>query len=355
MNIQLCNYITEIEQLLSDEEHSEVIAHCQHVLSFFPKNLAIYRLYGLALLLSGDTKDAADLFYRVLSVVPDDVISHVGLAAHFEVLGDYPRASGHLTQAFEVQPYNTSIKEVLLKIRSIRNGGDASDAKMSRGALARIYLRGGNPRQAFEELSVALRSTPNIVSLRALMARTQYLMGHRVEAVNTSNELIEQLPYCAAANCVLFLTTSLIGRPNQAQDYFRHIHAVDPYLAERMSGDRQVDELEIPRLEYIQPSETDAANVPEWLRELGLVDDSRYNDDSATEDPEQESNLGSDSTVPIIVSLLRNQKGDISYDVMDEMASQLSPQGNNQIALSQNRWETGDESLDMLDDLRTRR
>ncbi len=53
---------------------------CQQTLKLFPRNLAVYRLLGKAYLLNSQYAEAADIFLRLLSSLPDDFTAHLGLS-----------------------------------------------------------------------------------------------------------------------------------------------------------------------------------------------------------------------------------------------------------------------------------
>jgi tetratricopeptide (TPR) repeat protein len=73
-------YLKEIDDLIEREQLDEAIAHCRHILQVYPKHLDTYRLLGKAYLEAKRFGDAADIFQRVLSAVPDDFVAHVGMS-----------------------------------------------------------------------------------------------------------------------------------------------------------------------------------------------------------------------------------------------------------------------------------
>ena len=78
--ITLRSYNREIEALTDQGNIDLAIAHCLHILKFFPKHVDTYRLLGKAYLENQRLGDAADIFQRVLSAVPDDFVSHITVA-----------------------------------------------------------------------------------------------------------------------------------------------------------------------------------------------------------------------------------------------------------------------------------
>jgi len=78
--ISLRAYNREIEQLITRGQTDEAVAHCKYILKLFPKHIDTYRLLGKAYLESQHYADAADILQRILSVVPDDFVSQLGMS-----------------------------------------------------------------------------------------------------------------------------------------------------------------------------------------------------------------------------------------------------------------------------------
>src|SRR5215475_14086408 len=89
-------YIADLKLLLEQEALEEVMGHCRHILQHFPKNVETYRILGRALLEKNRHPEAGDLFQRVLSSLPDDFVSHLGMSAVSEATGQIPEAIWHL-------------------------------------------------------------------------------------------------------------------------------------------------------------------------------------------------------------------------------------------------------------------
>ena len=71
----LREYDQEIDRLIERNQLDEAIAHSRHILQVYPKHLDTYRLLGKSYLEAKRYGDAADIFQRVLSAVPDDFIA----------------------------------------------------------------------------------------------------------------------------------------------------------------------------------------------------------------------------------------------------------------------------------------
>ncbi|RMF44455.1 MAG: hypothetical protein D6755_09105, partial [Anaerolineae bacterium] len=146
--ISLRAYNNEIEALITQENFDEAVAHCRHILSIFPKHVPTYRLLGKAYLESKRHTDALDIFQRLLSAVPDDFIAHLGMSIIREDEGNLNAAIWHMERAFELQPYNSAIQSELRRLYERRDGAAPVKARLTRGALARMYAKGNLYEQA---------------------------------------------------------------------------------------------------------------------------------------------------------------------------------------------------------------
>ncbi|MCK4900403.1 MAG: tetratricopeptide repeat protein, partial [Anaerolineales bacterium] len=150
--ISLRAYNREIETLIDRGNHDQAIAHCRHILSIYNKHIYSYRLLGKAYLESQRFGDAADIFQRVLSTLPDDFISQVGMSIIREDEGTLDEAIWHMERAYEVQPANNAIQRELQRLYGKRDGIEPPKIRLTRGALARMYIKGELYQQAINEL-----------------------------------------------------------------------------------------------------------------------------------------------------------------------------------------------------------
>ena len=117
-------YIREIDSLIEQEQLDEAIAHSRYILQTFPKYVECYRLLGKAYLEAKRFGDAADIFQRVLSAVPDDFVSHIGMSIVREDEGNLDSAIWHMERAFETNPANPAIQQELKRLIGRRDGFD---------------------------------------------------------------------------------------------------------------------------------------------------------------------------------------------------------------------------------------
>jgi tetratricopeptide (TPR) repeat protein len=191
--ISLRAYNREIENLIERSQIDQAIAHCRHILKTFPKHIDTYRLLGKAFLESQRYGDAADIFQRVLSSMPEDFVSHVGMSIIREDEGNLDEALWHMERAFEMQPANGAIQDELRRLYGRRDGFEPPKVRLTRGALARMYTKGALYQQAIAELRSALAEDPKRLDLQSLLAHVYFKSGQRVEAVETCSNLLRKL------------------------------------------------------------------------------------------------------------------------------------------------------------------
>jgi competence ComEA-like helix-hairpin-helix protein len=282
--IPLRTYLKEIENLVDRGETDQAIAHCRHILKSYPKNLATYRLLGKAFLESRRYGDAADVFQRVLSGVPDDFVSHVGMSIIREDEGNQDAAIWHMERAFEIQPYNSAIQDELRRLYGRRDGLEPPKVRLTRGALARMYARGNLYQQAIGELRAALAEDPQRSDLQVMLARMYFMAGQKVEAVETCSNLLKKLPYCLEANRVISAILPETERKEETQVYRERVMALDPYLVLASPFETTADHVRdqvvvIEKLDY-KEGQLEEASQPAWAASLGVTfDDLRSSDE----------------------------------------------------------------------------
>jgi len=230
-SISLRAYNKEIESLIENEQVKDAIAHCRHILRQYPKHIETYRLLGRAYLESQRYTEAADVLQRVLSSLPDDFVSQIGMSMIREDEGNLDAAIFHMDRAFEAQPSNSAVQEELKRLYGRRDGVVPAKIRLTRGALVRMYARGDLFQQAIAEAKVALVENPDRVELEVILARMYFQSGQKVSATEIASRLIEKLPYCIEANRILAEVLPGTARADDARVYKQRLIALDPYLA----------------------------------------------------------------------------------------------------------------------------
>jgi len=271
--ISLRLYNQEIENLINRGESEEAIAHCKYILKLFPKHIDTYRLLGKAYLENQRYTEASDILKRVLSVIPDDFISQIGLSIIREDEGNLDAAIWHMERAFEVQPSNAAIQEELRRLYGKRDGLQPHRVRLTRGALVRMYAKGELYPQAIAEARAALAEDPQRTDLMIILARCYFNSGQEVEATEVCSRLLSKLPFCYEANRILSLILPKTSKSEDAKIYQQRVNALDPYHGltspNAPTSDQVPDNaVTIERLIW-QPSQ-EGADQPDWAKSVGV-------------------------------------------------------------------------------------
>jgi len=228
--VSLRSYNREIETMMDRGQLDEAVAHCHHILKTFPKHLETYRLLGKAYLELKKHGDASDIFLRVLACVPNDFVSHVGMSIIRDEENKPDDAIWHMERAFEAQPSNAAIQGELQRLYGRRDGVSPPRIRMTRGALAQMYVQGELYPQAISEIKSVLKEDPGRSDMQSLLARACYRSGQKNEAAEVASSLLRRYPYSFDANRVL---VEILGsdRPESVQAYRQRVIELDPYAA----------------------------------------------------------------------------------------------------------------------------
>lgn len=228
--VSLRIYNREIERLIEQGNLDEAVAHCYHILKTFPKHLDTYRLLGKAYLEARRYTEAVDVFGRLLMAVPDDFVAHVGLSIIRDEENKLDDAIWHMERAFEVQPSNAAIQGELQRLYGRRDGMEPPKVRMTRGALARIYVQGELHPQAVSEIRSVLAEDPQRADMQVLLAQSYFKSGQRSDASDLCNQLLKRYPYCFDANRIMVdLLPGTAGTAESTQVYRMRVGELDPY------------------------------------------------------------------------------------------------------------------------------
>ncbi len=227
--IPLREYCREIENMIDKGHTDEASGHCRHILKHFPKHIETYRLLGKTYLESRQLGDAADIFQRVLSSIPSDFVSHIGMSIIREDEGNLDASIWHMERAFEVQSSNIAIQDELKRLYANRDGQEPQKIRRTRGALAHLYANGHLYSQAIAELRAALTTDPKRLDLQVLLAKMYHADKQQANAAKTASQILTKLPYCLDANIVLADILANSQRASEAATHRARIQELDPY------------------------------------------------------------------------------------------------------------------------------
>jgi cytochrome c-type biogenesis protein CcmH/NrfG len=291
---RLREYSTEAQRLVDQRSLDAAVAIGQHMLRHYPKYIDAYRVLAKATLEQGEVGYAADLFKRVLSADPEDLESRVGLGIIYTDEEALEEALWQWERAFELAPGNPDIRTQLRQVRELLEGTELPRVELTRGALGRLYARGGLFQQAADEFQAVLRQDPDRVDVRLALAETLWRDAKLATAEAMCEQVLEALPNCLKANLILGYIWLHTGREEESHKSFRTAHALDPenQIATELLGKESPvtsEPVYIPRLDEALPEapkpadliavedeqlvsepavEGEEAELPDWLTQL---------------------------------------------------------------------------------------
>lgn len=307
--IPLRAYVKEIENLIERGEIEQALSHARNILKTYPKHIDTYRLLGKAYLESQRYSEAADILQRVLSVIPDDFVSQLGMSIIREDEGNLDAAIFHMERAYEVQPFNPAVQDELRRLYGRRDGVEPPRIRLTRGALIRMYARGELYPQAIAEARAALAEDPQRLDLQVLLARLYYLSDQKLEAIEVCSSVLSKLPYCYEANLILAEILPGTSRADDAKKFQQRIYALQPYAAFISPSAQSVDQVpdQAVMLDMDEwDSDDRAVQTPEWTQNLGIEWEEPETDDLPdwlnNLQPGSMEELASDETAPELLS-----------------------------------------------------
>ncbi|MBC8333431.1 MAG: tetratricopeptide repeat protein, partial [Anaerolineae bacterium] len=349
--IPLRAYLREIEAAIGEGQIDEAVAHCRHILATYPKHTETYRLLGKAYLEAQRYGSAADIFQRVLSAIPDDFVSHLGMSIIREDESNLDSALWHMERAFEIQPYNPAIQAELRRLHTKRDGTDPMKARLTHGALARMYSRGGHYQQAISELRATLAKEPKRPDLLVILAEMYAQNDEPVKAVDISSRLLRDLPYCYQANKILVNLLEGTERQNDRETCLQRLKALDPYEAHVSPRTPAVQDVPDQAVTMEHLKWDGAASIapdgkPSWAASLGVELDEP--DSSQGDLPDWLSAASDDEPVPAASDdFTPNDGADAIPDWMQDSGWEPS---SGETSEESTLFDLGDEGAESTDD-----
>ncbi|MEO7840244.1 MAG: tetratricopeptide repeat protein, partial [Anaerolineales bacterium] len=297
--VSLRAYNREIETMIDRGQLDEAIANCHHIFKTYPKHLETYRLLGKAYLEYKRFKEAVDVFSRVLVSEPNDFVANVGMSIIRDDENKLDDAIWHMERAFETQPSNAAIQSELQRLYGRRDGVQPPRIRMTRGALAHMYVQGELYPQAISEIKSVLKEDPGRSDMEALLARACYRSGLKNEAADAASKVLRRYPYCLDANRVLM---EILGadHPENAQIYRQRVVELDPYAAQVTGSVFQSNEVQdaAVSLEHLDWNGQPSASQADWSanQAIGL---------ESGEQPDWLKNTYADTPPPTSPSIMR--------------------------------------------------
>jgi tetratricopeptide (TPR) repeat protein len=260
-DVLLHDYVEQLRERVHSGRMSDALTLGQHILRYYPKHIETYVVLAQASLESDDLAGATDLFRRVLSADPENVLALAGMALISEAQDKNDEALWYLERAYEIQPTNDELRRELVRVRELYYGAASERLELTPGALARIYARQGQYVSAINEFRRLLRTESKRFDARVALAETLYRAGRADEAAQLAQNIMADAPFALKPNLILGALWSENGAP-EGQEFLARARALDPEsrVARDLIGSRfgQVQPPRLPSLdEQIAPSQFD--------------------------------------------------------------------------------------------------
>ena len=206
--------------------------------------------------------------------VPDDFVSHVGMSIINDEGNKLDDFIWHMERAFEAQPSNAAIQGELQRLYGRRDGMEPPKIRMTRGALAHMYVQGELYPQAIAEICAVLAEDSQRADMQVLLALAYFRGGQKADASDMCAQLLKRYAYCFDANRIMVdLIPSTAGVAESTQVYRMRVGELDPYATFTKGSVFQSTEvadaaINLERLEYKGEA---APTGPGWDLSLGLV------------------------------------------------------------------------------------
>lgn len=251
-DVLLREYVQELRAHVHARRLSDAFALGQHILRYYPKHIETYGILAQASLEADDLAGATDLFRRVLSADPENVLALAGMALLNETQDRNDEALWYLERAYEIQPTNDELRRELVRLRQEYYGATNERLELTPGALARIYARQGQYAAAVNEFRRLLRHESQRYDARVALAEILYRAGRVDEAAQLAQNIMRDAPYSLKPNLILGALWSDNAVP-EGQEYLARAQALDPeYRVARDLVGARFAEMPAPRLPVIQ-------------------------------------------------------------------------------------------------------
>ena len=229
--VNLRSYLKEIESYLEHSQNDQAIVHSLNILKKYPNLVDASRLLGQAYLENKKYPEATNCFEKVISIIPDDFVSHVAFSSIKEEERDLDAAIFHMELAFDSQPSNNIVQQEIKRLIGKRDGTPPEKINLSRGALVRMYAKGELYQQAINEINAALSLNPQRIDLKVLLAEMLVKSNSPVQAAELCNQIVEILPFCLVPNQILYQIYLENGLSENSKSVLDRLISIDPYYS----------------------------------------------------------------------------------------------------------------------------
>lgn len=225
--VKLRDVLQSAQSALEAGRYQEAIVGCDHAREHYPDAITALRLLGESYLEAGRTDDARQLFERVLTLDPYNVLARIGLAVIAEDRGEEKRAISQFRLAWELDPTLPQLRDELLRLYRKRFG-PGGRLHLTRVALANLHARNEALIRAIREFLVLRDKYPTRPDLPLGLAEVLWRRGNTSEAEAICRQVLETRPQTARALLILADITGTSGHTDEAEQLLVTARGLDP-------------------------------------------------------------------------------------------------------------------------------
>lgn len=186
------------------------------------------------------TDQSINLYNQALKIEPDNLIALSGQAENYIDMGFYSKARTYYDRFFELDPQAPAINRAryAYTFSKQRNYADAlihiTMAKMEEPSQADYWLLSARaykglsmPKDALEDLEIAIFLEPNRTDLKIIKAMWLYQMAQYTSSLSSARELLKQEPENELALFTIFLNLQKLNQKEQALQALQKIKELD--------------------------------------------------------------------------------------------------------------------------------
>lgn len=186
------------------------------------------------------TDQSINLYNQALKIEPDNLIALSGQAENYIDMGFYSKARMYYDRFFELDPQAPAINRAryAYTFSKQRNYADAlihiTMAKMEEPSQADYWLLSARaykglsmPKDALEDLEIAIFLEPNRTDLKIIKAMWLYQMAQYTSSLSSARELLKQEPENELALFTIFLNLQKLNQKEQSLQALQKIKELD--------------------------------------------------------------------------------------------------------------------------------
>jgi tetratricopeptide (TPR) repeat protein len=241
--IPLRVFYRTIDELIINQQSDAAISRTKYLLQIFPKNLSLYRLLGKAFLDNQDFDNARIVFSKILTIDPDDFVSHIGLSIIYQDAGDLDKAEESMLRAYELQPSNEQLQSEIKRIHKALTGTELVKIRMTRGTLIKMYSRSQLADQTIAEARLGIQESPDRIDYKIHLAKMLDFSDKDIDSIQTCMDIIQVLPYCYEALLILNKRISNNNKSESSSLFRSRLSELDPYFSFMKFDTKSVEDI----------------------------------------------------------------------------------------------------------------